>query len=115
MEPVAHPKNGAHSSSTPYRPGVDLREGRSSSDLLVLAYAVASQLEVHVWQPGSGTVARALLLAGVLALLLRRRFPQAAALSCALGGAAAHAVLGADSGTGVAIVTAAMAAGVLGG
>lgn len=115
VDPAVHRQYGAASAARPYRPGVDLREGRRGGDLLVLAYAVVSQLEVHVWQPGAGPLPRVLLLAGVLALLVRGRFPRAAAVSCALGGAAAHVLLGAASGTGVGIVTAAVAAALLGG
>jgi signal transduction histidine kinase len=93
---------------------VDVRPVRSSGDLLVLAYAAASQVEVQIWHPAAGPAPRAVLLAGVLALLLRRRFPRAAPTACAVGGVAAHALLGAGSGTGVGVVTAAVAAGLLG-
>lgn len=109
-----HSENGADNSTTAYRPAVGMREGRSSGDLLVLAYAGLSQFEVHVWQPGAGPAPRLVLLAGVLALLGRGRSPRAAAVACALGGAAAQALLGGGSGTGVGIVTAAIAAGLLG-
>ena len=114
VEVAVHLENGAASSTTAYRPGVRVCEVGTSGNLLVLAYAGVSQFEVHVWQPGAGPAPRLLLLAGVLALLGRGRFPRAAAVACALGGAAASALLGGGSGTGVGIVTAAIAAGLLG-
>lgn len=114
VELAFHSENGADSSATAYRPEVTIREHRTSGDLLVLAYAGVSQVEVHLWQPGAGPAPRALLLGGVLALLGRGRVPRAAAVVCALGGAAAHMLLGGGSGAGVGIVTAAIAVGLLG-
>lgn len=86
---------------------------RRRGDLLVTAYAVAAQVELHVWHPDAGLLPRLVLAAGVLALLARDRFTVAAPLACAAAGAA-MAPLDVVSGTGLGIVTAGIAAALLG-
>lgn len=96
-----------------YPASVQPLRARHRGDLLVLGYAAVAQVEVHVWYPTLSVLPRLLLLAGVLSLLARSRFPRLAPVACALGGAATSAWLG-EQHTGTAIVTAAIAAALLG-
>jgi len=102
-----------------YRPGVSTgsrspwRRPGSAGDLLVVGYTAAAQLEVHTAVPSAGLLPRVLFAAATLVLLARRRFPLAAPVACAAGGAAGGALLPAGHGTGVDLVTLLTAAALL--
>jgi signal transduction histidine kinase len=98
---------------SPY--GSRVRRGpvQRGGDLLVLGYALASQVELHVWQPDAGILPRLVLVLALAAVLARRRLPRLAPLLCAAGGSVAVTLLD-DRSTGIGIVTACIAAGLLG-
>lgn len=113
FRPAGQPRLGAGRGRPSYHPAVQAGLVRYRGDLLVVGYAALAQVETHLWHPSAPLPLRLVLLAGVLALLGRHRAPRATPLLCAAGGVVAGVWLdGAGSGTG--IVTAGIAAALLG-
>lgn len=96
-----------------YRPAVQPSPAQRRGDLAVVGYAVAAQVEMHVWHPDAGLVPRLVLLLAVLCLLARSRWPRAVPLLSAGAGGVVGA-LPVGEHTGFSIVLVGVAAALLG-